>query len=118
MCELGLQELDTLAPGLLTFQEWHFSGPTQGAVRSRMGYADVVHRGAPLYGAGQLLPTIRGGLSYTEIAAQVTALGSHTARFSWPRTHKQASTAEAGPLLSTAATHLRPGTLRGADNGC
>lgn len=55
MCELGLQELDTLAPGLLTFQEWHLSGPTQGAVRSRMGYADVVHRGAPLYGAGQLL---------------------------------------------------------------
>ena len=90
-------------------------GPKQGAVRSRLGYADVVHRGAsaPLYWAWELLPPLRGGLRRDcgRLAARRRA--SHVA---WP--HRRASTRLSSPSPRHRCYVFRPGTPRCAEDGC
>ena len=73
-------------PGPPTLQVWRVRGPTQGAVRSRVGYVDVVLLDScteMLRFMGLASYYRRFVEGYTEIVALLTALGSPTARFAW-----------------------------------
>ena len=74
-------------------------------VHRRVGDADVMRRGPPLHGAGQLLPLIRGGLLRGRGAADGTRQPHGAVRVD-PGGAGELRRAEAGPLVGAGTPHL------------